>query len=529
MSFSSLGLAAELLRAVSEQGYSEPTPVQSQAIPVILSGRDVLAGAQTGTGKTAGFTLPMLHRLNANRPAGRQRPVRALVLTPTRELAAQVRESVIAYGKYLPLKSAAIFGGVGFRPQVDALRRGVDILVATPGRLLDHVEQRTLDLSQVEMLVLDEADRMLDMGFIHAIRKIISLLPAGRQSLLFSATFSGEIRSLAESILKNPSHIEVARRNATAERISHVVHPVDRDRKRELLSYMIGAQNWQQVLVFTRTKHGADRLADQLERDGLKTAAIHGNKSQGARTRALADFKRGAVRVLVATDIAARGIDIDQLPHVVNYELPHVPEDYVHRIGRTGRAGMAGTAISLVSADERKQLKDIERLLKQELSKVVLPGYEPSAAAQADYGRSDARGGRPQRGGGEGRDGRRPQGQPPRGRGASTGGYGQGGDRRGAGAGGHHHGHGGQGRGAGSSHGGQGGQGRGAGSSHGGHGGQGRGASGSSHGGQGRGAGGNHSNHGNHGNGPSRARNGNRPAARSEGHRGGRSGGAYAR
>ncbi len=489
MSFSSLGLGAELLRAVSEQGYSEPTPVQSQAIPVILSGKDVLAGAQTGTGKTAGFTLPLLHRLSANRPAGgRQRPVRALVLTPTRELAAQVRESVIAYGKYLPLKSAAIFGGVGFRPQVDALRRGVDILVATPGRLLDHVEQKTLDLSQVEILVLDEADRMLDMGFIHAIRKIITLLPANRQNLLFSATFSSEIKTLSEKILKNPVHIEVARSNATAERISHIVHPVDRDRKREVLSYMIGAQNWQQVLVFTRTKHGADRLAGQLERDGLSTAAIHGNKTQGARTRALSDFKRGAVRVLVATDIAARGIDIDQLPHVVNYELPHVPEDYVHRIGRTGRAGMTGTAISLVSADERKQLKDIERLLKQELPKVVLQGYEPSASARFEAPRNETRSNRPRTGSGSGesRDGRRPQ-------------QSQGQPRSRSGYGGHASGHA-------SGHGG----GRGTGN------GNGNGNNGNSYGSK------------NHGSGPARARTSNRPAARPGGHRGGRNGGAHA-
>jgi ATP-dependent RNA helicase RhlE len=382
MSFSSLGLSAELLRAVSELGYSEPTPIQSQAIPVLLEGRDMLACAQTGTGKTAGFTLPLLHRLAATRPAGRHRPVRGLVLTPTRELAAQVHDNVMAYGKHLPLRSAAIFGGVGFGPQVNALRRGVDILVATPGRLIDHVERKTLDLSKIEIFVLDEADRMLDMGFIPAIRRILSQLPEKRQNLMFSATFSEEIRRLSSGMLRNPAQIEVAARNTTAERITHLVHPVDRERKRELLSHMIGSQNWRQVLVFTRTKHGADRLASQLERDGLSSAAIHGDKTQGARTRALADFRRGAVRVLVATDIAARGIDIDQLPHVVNFELPNVPEDYVHRIGRTGRAGMTGQAVSLVSADEHKQLRDIERLLRQDLPSIVVPGYEPTVVAR---------------------------------------------------------------------------------------------------------------------------------------------------
>lgn len=378
MSFSSLGLSAELLRAVSELGYSEPTPIQSQAIPVLLEGRDMLACAQTGTGKTAGFTLPLLHRLAATRPAGRHRPVRGLVLTPTRELAAQVHDNVLAYSKHLQLRSTAIFGGVGFGGQMNALRRGVDILVATPGRLIDHLDRKTLDLSQVEIFVLDEADRMLDMGFIPAIRRIVSQLPENRQNMMFSATFSEEIRRLSSGMLRNPAQIEVAPRNTAAERITHVVHPVDRDRKRELLSYIIGSQNWRQVLVFTRTKHGADRLASQLERDGLSSAAIHGDKTQGARTRALADFRKGAVRVLVATDIAARGIDIDQLPHVVNFDLPNVPEDYVHRIGRTGRAGMTGEAVSLVSADEHKQLRDIERLLRKDLPSIVVPGYEPT-------------------------------------------------------------------------------------------------------------------------------------------------------
>ena len=383
MSFDTLGLSADLLRAVSEQGYSKPTPVQREAIPVILEGKDVLAGAQTGTGKTAGFTLPLLQRLNDAATGKGRRPVRALVLTPTRELAAQVAESVDTYGKHLPLSSCVIFGGVKINPQIARLRAGVDILVATPGRLLDHVSQKTLDLSKVEILVLDEADRMLDMGFIRDIRKIIALLPKQRQNLLFSATYSSDMRRLADSLLKDPVSIEVARRNTPTELVSQVVHPVDRERKRELLSFMVGSQNWRQVLVFTRTKHGANRLSQQLEKDGISSAAIHGNKSQGARTRALADFKNGGVRVLVATDIAARGLDIDQLPHVVNYELPNVPEDYVHRIGRTGRAGNEGEAVSLVCVDEHRLLGDIERLLKRDLSKIIIEGYEPDPSIRA--------------------------------------------------------------------------------------------------------------------------------------------------
>jgi ATP-dependent RNA helicase RhlE len=386
MSFDTLGLSAELLRAVGEQGYSEPTPIQRKAIPVILEGKDVMAGAQTGTGKTAGFTLPLLQRLRETSVTQGRRPVRALVLTPTRELAAQVGDSVNTYGRHLPLQSAVIFGGVKINPQIDKLRRGVDILVATPGRLLDHAGQKTVDLSRIEILVLDEADRMLDMGFIHDIRKVLALLPknGARQNLLFSATFSNDIKQLADRLLNRPELIEVARRNTTAERIEQVVHPVDKQRKRELLSHLIGSRNWRQVLVFTRTKHGANRLAQQLEKDGLSATAIHGNKSQGARTRALAGFKSGAVRVLVATDIAARGLDIDQLPHVVNYELPNVPEDYVHRIGRTGRAGNEGEAMSLVCVDEHKLLRDIERLLKREIPKVVLDGYAPDPGIRAE-------------------------------------------------------------------------------------------------------------------------------------------------
>ncbi len=399
MSFDSLGLSAELLRAISDQGYTEPTPVQRQAIPVILEGRDIMAGAQTGTGKTAGFTLPLLQKLSAAKAGNGQRPVRALVLTPTRELAAQVGESVATYGKYLPLKSAVIFGGVKINPQIAKLRSGVDILVATPGRLLDHLGQKTLDLSRVEILVLDEADRMLDMGFIRDIRKVLALLPRNRQNLLFSATFSDDIKKLASGLLHDPAFIEVARRNAPTELVSQVVHPVDRERKRELLSSLIGTNNWRQVLVFTRTKHGANRLSDQLEKDGITSAAIHGNKSQGARTRALADFKQGAVRVLVATDIAARGLDIDQLPHVVNFELPNVPEDYVHRIGRTGRAGNEGEAMSLVCVDELKLLKDIERVLNKELPKVVMEGFQPDPSIRPEPIPNGRNGGQQRRGG----------------------------------------------------------------------------------------------------------------------------------
>jgi ATP-dependent RNA helicase RhlE len=380
MSFSSLGLSAELLRAVAEQGYSEATPIQAKAIPVVLSGRDLLAAAQTGTGKTAGFTLPLLHHLQ-NNPAtpAKRRPIRALVLTPTRELAAQVAESVQTYGKYLRFHTAVIFGGVNINPQIDKLRRGVDIVVATPGRLLDHVQQRTIDLSQVEILVLDEADRMLDMGFIRDIRRILDLLPRARQNLLFSATFSDEIRALAAGMLKNPETVDVAPRNSTVERISQRVYQIEKNQKRALLSWLIGSGNWQQVLIFTRTKHGANRLCDQLQMDGITADAIHGNKSQGARTRALANFKQGKIRALVATDIAARGIDIDLLPHVVNYELPNVPEDYVHRIGRTGRAGSEGEAVSLVSGEERSLLRDIERLLKQTLPRAQAEGFTPAA------------------------------------------------------------------------------------------------------------------------------------------------------
>jgi len=380
MSFDSLGLSAELLRAVHDQGYNEPTPIQVKAIPLILAGGDIMAGAQTGTGKTAGFTLPLLQRLSSSPAGNNQRAVRALVITPTRELAAQVEDSVKTYGRYLPLKSAVIFGGVKINPQIDKLRRGVDVLVATPGRLLDHARQKTVDLSKVEILVLDEADRMLDMGFIHDIRKILALLPAkaNRQNLLFSATFSNEIKQLSHNLLNKHELIEVARRNAPIELIDQKVHPVDQGRKREMLSHMIGAGNWKQVLVFTRTKHGANRLAKQLVLDGLSATAIHGNKSQAARTRALADFKKGSVRVLVATDIAARGLDIDQLPHVVNFELPNVSEDYVHRIGRTGRAGNEGTAVSLVSPGELKLLRDIERLIKKEIPREILQGYESS-------------------------------------------------------------------------------------------------------------------------------------------------------
>ena len=382
MLFNQLGLSAELLRAVEKQGYKEATPIQREAIPPILKGRDVLACAQTGTGKTAGFTLPLLQRLNPHQ-SGKRR-VRALILVPTRELAAQVSESVGKYGCHMRVKFMQIYGGVSAKPQIARLREGVDIVVATPGRLLDHVQQRNIDLSSVEMLVLDEADRMLDMGFIRDIRKILKLVPRQRQNLLFSATFSKEIRGLAANLLNNPAEIQVAPQNTTAERVSQLVHPVDKARKRELLSELIGKGNWRQVLVFTRTKHGANRLAEQLSRDGLNAVAIHGNKSQGARTRALADFKAGKARVLVATDIAARGLDIDKLPHVVNFELPHVPEDYVHRIGRTARAGLDGHAVSLVCVDENRLLRDIEKLLKRDIDKEVIPGYTPDPRIKAE-------------------------------------------------------------------------------------------------------------------------------------------------
>ncbi|MTW19485.1 DEAD/DEAH box helicase [Allochromatium palmeri] len=374
MSFSALGLSAELLRAIAAQGYTQPTPIQSKAIPAILARRDVLAAAQTGTGKTAAFTLPMLHRLSQSNP--RQRTPRALVLTPTRELAAQVGESVSTYGQHLPLRALQIFGGVGLGPQTTALRRGVDILVATPGRLLDHIGQGNVDLSAIEFFVLDEADRMLDMGFIHDIRRVLKLLPSKRQNLLFSATYSREIEQLAIGLLRDPQRIDVAPRNTAAETVTQVVHPVARDAKRSLLSHLILQGDWQQVLIFTRTKHGANRLAEQLGRDGITAAAIHGNKSQGARTRALADFKSGTLRALVATDIAARGLDIDRLPHVVNFELPNVPEDYVHRIGRTGRAGSDGTAVSLISPDERGLLAGIERVLGRRIEVQRIDGFE---------------------------------------------------------------------------------------------------------------------------------------------------------
>jgi len=385
MSFESLGLRAELLRAVSEKGYNDPTPIQRQAIPPILEGRDIMGGAQTGTGKTAGFTLPLLQRLmSSGKPEKGRRAIRALVLTPTRELAAQVSESVDIYGRHLPLKSTVVYGGVSINPQKQKLIRGVDILVATPGRLLDHVSQNTADLSKVDILVLDEADRMLDMGFIRDIRKVLALLPRHKQTLFFSATFSDDIKRLANDLLKSPVMIEVARRNTAAESVTQVVHPVDKSRKRELLSYLIGSNNWKQVLVFNRTKHGANRLSKQLLTDGITAAAIHGNKSQGARTRALADFKSGKVRVLVATDIAARGLDINQLPHVVNFELPNVAEDYVHRIGRTGRAGNEGEAMSLVCVDELKLLKDIERVIKRDIPKVVVDDFEPDPSIKPE-------------------------------------------------------------------------------------------------------------------------------------------------
>ncbi|HEY2978640.1 MAG TPA: DEAD/DEAH box helicase [Burkholderiaceae bacterium] len=387
MSFDSLGLSEPLLRAVHEQGYTTPTPIQAQAIPAVLKGGDLLAGAQTGTGKTAGFTLPLLQRLSAEGPKRDARgrvAIRALILTPTRELAAQVEESVRTYGKHLRLTSMVMFGGVGMQPQIDKLKRGIDILVATPGRLLDHHGQGTLDLSHVQIFVLDEADRMLDMGFIHDIKKVLAVLPPKKQSLLFSATFSDDIKALADRLLNTPALIEVARRNATADTISQKIHPVDRDKKKELLAHLIKQGDWHQVLVFTRMKHGANRLVEFLNKEGITAMAIHGNKSQGARTKALSEFKSGELAVLVATDIAARGIDIDQLPHVVNFELPNVPEDYVHRIGRTGRAGAEGQAISLVCVDEDIFLRDIEKLIKRSIPREVVPGFVPDPHAKPE-------------------------------------------------------------------------------------------------------------------------------------------------
>jgi ATP-dependent RNA helicase RhlE len=387
MTFDDLGLAQPILRAIREQGYEIPTPIQQQAIPAVLAGGDLLAGAQTGTGKTAGFTLPLLHRLAAGQPAKDSRgryAIRALILTPTRELAAQVEESVRTYGKHLSLKSMVMFGGVGMGPQIAQLKRGVDILVATPGRLLDHHQQGMLDLTQVEFFVLDEADRMLDMGFVHDIKKVLAMLPAKKQSLLFSATFSPEIKALADRLLNAPQVIEVARSNATAENIAQRVVKVGREKKKDLLIHLIKSQDWHQVLVFTRMKHGANRLCEHLVKAGITAMAIHGNKSQGARTKALAEFKTGELCVLVATDIAARGIDIDQLPHVINYELPNVPEDYVHRIGRTGRAGAQGEALSLVCLDEETFLADIEKLIKRSIPREAIAGFEADPGERAE-------------------------------------------------------------------------------------------------------------------------------------------------
>ncbi|CAG0943959.1 MAG: ATP-dependent RNA helicase RhlE [Rhodocyclaceae bacterium] len=380
MTFEELGLLPELLKAVAEAGYTEPTPIQAQAIPVVLEGKDVMGGAQTGTGKTAGFVLPLLQRLArhaSNSPSPARHPVRALILTPTRELAMQVHESVQTYGKYVPLRDLVVYGGVDIKPQTEALRRGVEIVVATPGRLLDHVEQKSVGFNFVEVLVLDEADRMLDMGFIPDIKRILALLPKERQSLLFSATFSEEIKKLADSMLRAPVLIEVARRNALTDTVTHRIHPVAQDDKRALLAHLLKRSNASQVLVFVGTKFGASRLAHYLERQGINATAIHGDKSQQQRTEALEAFKSGTVRVLVATDVAARGLDIDDLPHVINYELPHVPEDYVHRIGRTGRAGKEGDATSLVCAEERGKLAEIEKLIKRQIEQVVIEGYEP--------------------------------------------------------------------------------------------------------------------------------------------------------
>jgi len=416
--FDSLGLSAPLLKAVARSGYTEPSPIQAQAIPAVLQGRDVMAAAQTGTGKTAGFTLPLLEILSRGQRAGSNQ-CRALVLTPTRELAAQVAESVATYGAELPLRSTVVFGGVKANPQMMQLRKGADVLVATPGRLLDLYNQNAVHFKNLEILVLDEADRMLDMGFIHDIKKILRVLPKQRQNLLFSATFSQEIRDLAKGLVNDPVEISVSPRNTTVESVEQLIYPVDKKRKGELLTKLILDNDWQQVLVFSRTKHGANKLAKQLEEAGIQAAPIHGNKSQGARTRALAGFKDGSIRTLVATDIAARGLDIDQLPQVVNFDLPNVPEDYVHRIGRTGRAGATGAAVSLVSADEARQLWDIEKLISKAIPRTVLDGFAPEQSVpETGPGTKPPRAVKPEggRGGGGGRN--------------------QGGGRRGSGGGG---------------------------------------------------------------------------------------------
>ena len=410
MLFTSLGLSDPILKAIEETGYTKPTPIQAKAIPFVLKGDDVLAAAQTGTGKTAAFTLPLLERLiqnhkNTGTSKGQpKRHIRALILTPTRELAAQVGENVEMYSKYLPYKSTIIFGGVNINRQINTIKQGVDILIATPGRLLDLVSQRVIDLSKVEVLILDEADRMLDMGFIHDIKKVVRLIPKQRQTLLFSATFSKEIKALAAGFQTNPSLVEVAAQNKTADRIAQLVHPVNKNQKKELLYKLIDDGNWKQVLVFTRTKHGANKLCEYLEKQGIRAAAIHGNKSQGARTKALANFKENKITVLVATDIAARGIDISMLPHVVNFELPNVPEDYVHRIGRTGRAGREGEAVSLVCVDENDYLRGIERLIGQKIEKVIVPGFEVDPNIKAEP--INQGGGRGRRGGGGGNSNR---------------------------------------------------------------------------------------------------------------------------
>src|SRR4051812_28953824 len=387
MTFDDLKLAPAILKAVHEQGYETPTPIQAQAIPVVLEGHDLLGGAQTGTGKTAAFTLPMLHKLTNGRSKTNKfgkDGIAALVLTPTRELAAQVEESIRTYGKYLQLTSTVIFGGVGMNPQISQMKKGVDILVATPGRLLDLQQQGFMDLSTVEILVLDEADRMLDMGFLPDVKKILALVPKDKQSLLFSATFSDEIRDLANNLLRDPRSVQVTPRNTTVQRITQVVHPVGRAKKKQILAHIIQEHDWSQVLVFTRTKFGANHVAEFLNKNGITAMALHGNKSQGARTQALAGFKSGEIRALVATDIAARGIDIDDLPHVVNFEIPNVPEDYVHRIGRTGRAGREGAAVSLVCLDEEGFMQEIERFTKQQIPAVAIEGFGPDAGERAE-------------------------------------------------------------------------------------------------------------------------------------------------